>query len=343
MKRSLHISLGLLAITMGGGVAIALVLWYGVRGIGGEVIAAAWVVAPGTALLFGQLYLSAIAWRLACGVAQPSTGAFLMARWVREAVNSLLPVAQLGGNVVGVRLLARRGLAGALGALGTILDLTVEAGTQLVFTLEGAGLLLLYGLHVPPWLSWALLPVALGLAGFILAQRIGLMRLVAWLAGRLAGMFPALTASTLGDLHGDLRRLQGNRGALRRALALHLLTWHLGIAETWLALAALGHPAPFAQAFAVESLGMAARSAGFAVPGALGVQEAGFILACGLFAIPPDIAIALSVLKRLRELTVGVPGLLAWQWSEGRHWLRRARAIPAAAAPAPSKAPEAPP
>jgi len=73
----------------------------------------------------------------------------------------------------------------------------------------------------------------------------------------------------------------------------------------------------------VETLGAAVRGAGFAVPGALGVQEGGLILICGLFAIPPDVAIALSMVKRARELIVGIPGLLVWQWTEGRHIVRR--------------------
>ncbi len=68
---------------------------------------------------------------------------------------------------------------------------------------------------------------------------------------------------------------------------------------------------------------MAARSAGFAVPGALGVQEGGLIVVCGLFGIHPDMAIALSMLKRLRELVIGIPGLIAWQLSEGRRALHR--------------------
>jgi uncharacterized membrane protein YbhN (UPF0104 family) len=89
------------------------------------------------------------------------------------------------------------------------------------------------------------------------------------------------------------------------------------------ALTAMGHQPGIAEAFVIESLGMAARSAGFAVPGGLGVQEGGLILVCGLFGIHPDVAIALSMVKRVRELVVGIPGLLVWQWSEGKHLLRR--------------------
>jgi uncharacterized membrane protein YbhN (UPF0104 family) len=97
----------------------------------------------------------------------------------------------------------------------------------------------------------------------------------------------------------------------------------MGTLESWMILRAMGVPASLGVALVVESLGGAARSAGFAVPGALGVQEAGFIVVCELFGIPPDTAIALSMVKRARELLVGVPGLLLWQWSEGKRLLTR--------------------
>ena len=107
-------------------------------------------------------------------------------------------------------------------------------------------------------------------------------------------------------------RLQADRPAMLRATAFHTLSWVLGGAEVWLALWALGQPVSLAQAVVIESLGMAARSAGFMVPGALGIQEGGFVLAAGLFGIPPGTALSLSVLKRLRELLVGLPAMAAW-------------------------------
>jgi uncharacterized membrane protein YbhN (UPF0104 family) len=115
--------------------------------------------------------------------------------------------------------------------------------------------------------------------------------------------------------------------ALAQASAIHVLAWALGTFEVWLALTAMGVHVGLAEALVIESLGMAARSAGFVVPGALGVQEAGFILVCGLFQIHPDTAIALSMVKRVRELAVGLPGLIAWQWSEGKHLVRKRGAL----------------
>ena len=68
----------------------------------------------------------------------------------------------------------------------------------------------------------------------------------------------------------------------------------------------------------VESLGQAIRALGFAIPGALGVQEGGYVLICGLFGVPASSALALSLIRRAREIALGVPGLAVWHWSEAR-------------------------
>jgi hypothetical protein len=46
---------------------------------------------------------------------------------------------------------------------------------------------------------------------------------------------------------------------------------------------------------------------------------------CSLFGIAPDTGIALSMVKRARELAVGLSGLVVWQWAEGKRLLGRAR------------------
>jgi putative membrane protein len=240
-------------------------------------------------------------------------------------VNSVLPVAQLGGNLVGIRLLMQRGMSGAQAGAGTTIDLTLEVMTQALFTLIGIAVLAAIS-NEEGWSPWLLGTAAamLGAVGvFVLAQRLGLMRLVERLAGALERVFPAMPADILRGLHDELVRLQRNRAALLRALWLHLAAWMLGVAETWLALTAMGYPTALPAAVVMESIGMAARSAGFAVPGALGVQEAGFIIAGQLCGLPPEAAVALSVIKRARELGSGVPGVLAWQWLEGRRLLGR--------------------
>jgi uncharacterized membrane protein YbhN (UPF0104 family) len=79
----------------------------------------------------------------------------------------------------------------------------------------------------------------------------------------------------------------------------------------------MGNPVTVAEALVIESLMQAVRGAAFAIPGAFGAQEAGLILLCGIFGVPPDQALALSLIKRAADLVVGVPGLVALQILEG--------------------------
>jgi putative membrane protein len=317
----------ILAIVLGGGAVIGLVGWFGAQAIGSDVLQAGWAIPATLALHMVQLYLSAIAWRISVGIRLPRMPVYFRLRWIREAVNSLLPVAQMGGNLVGIRMLAQRGVPGAVAGAGTTLDLTIEALTQFAWTMVGIAVLASISSDQSwkPWVEGGLITMGIGLAGFVIAQRAGMLRLIEALAMRLQRVFPALSVESVRGLHAELMRLQANRGALATASAIHLRAWALGTLEAWLALTAMGAHVTVAEALVIESLGMAARSAGFVVPGALGVQEAGFILVCGLFQIHPDTAIALSMVKRVREMTVGLPGLVAWQWSEGKRLVRKKR------------------
>jgi hypothetical protein len=101
-------------------------------------------------------------------------------------VNSLLPVARLGGNRVGVRLLAQRGQPAARAGAGTVLDLTIAALTRFLFTVIGVAVPAAISTDTAwrPWLGGGLGLIGAGIAGFIVAQRAGLPRLVAP-AGRL--------------------------------------------------------------------------------------------------------------------------------------------------------------
>ena len=84
--------------------------------------------------------------------------------------------------------------------------------------------------------------------------------------------------------------------------------------------------ADLAEALVLESLTQAIKSAAFLVPGALGIQEGGFVLVGALFGLSPEMALAVSLVKRVRDLAMGVPALLVWQLVEGR------RVVAAAAA-----------
>jgi uncharacterized membrane protein YbhN (UPF0104 family) len=83
----------------------------------------------------------------------------------------------------------------------------------------------------------------------------------------------------------------------------------------------MGHPVSVAEALAIESLGQGSRAAAFVLPGGLGVQDGTLIAACAIFGVPADVALAMALIKRVPDLVLGIPSLVAWQALEGRRLL----------------------
>ena len=81
-----------------------------------------------------------------------------------------------------------------------------------------------------------------------------------------------------------------------------------------------------AAAVIMESMCQAMRTAAFLVPAGLGVQEAGLVIFGHLLGVSTELALAVSLAKRLREVLCGIPALVSWQWAEGRRlrnaWVR---------------------
>ena len=133
-------------------------------------------------------------------------------------------------------------------------------------------------------------------------------------------------------LDQDIRQCYGRRAAVLECAFWLMATWMAMAVETWIALWALGLTASYTHAYVLESVAQGVRSVFFLVPAALGFQEGGYVVVGRLLGIRATDALALSLIHRSRELVYGIPGLLAWQWMEGRRlWPSRAasRATPA--------------
>src|SRR5262249_25613003 len=144
-RRGAAVKIGAIVGLLLGGLGLtALVAYYGFASISLAVLGAGWGIAGVLVVHIVQLSFTGAAWRaLPIAGRRPSWPHFVRFRWIREAVNNLLPVAQIGGEVVGARLMMREGVASGPAAATAIVDLTVEMVTQIVFTLAGLALLLM--------------------------------------------------------------------------------------------------------------------------------------------------------------------------------------------------------
>jgi putative membrane protein len=280
---------------------------------------------------FASLIVAGTSWRLLYTPgARPGVMIAVVARWVGESVNSLLPVAQVGGELARARLLfhalKREGKpsSGLDSAATVIVDMTLALIAQVLFALPG--LWHLWQLNegaiarVAGGVVVSILPLVLLIAaqhqgaikgGAALAARFGLARLIAdesqehplWT--RLASLYrrvPLAAAVTAG----------------------HLVAWTCRAAETYIALRLMGQEIGLLDAIMIEGLLGAARTVGFLLPAGLGIQEGALLLLCGWAGVPGHVALALALVKRARELGVCLPGLLTWAVLE-RPKLRRHR------------------
>jgi putative membrane protein len=235
---------------------------------------------------------------------------------------------QVGGNVVRARLLARRGVSGVDAAASVVVDVTTIMVSQVLFAVLGFALLVWrLGRDTPA------VPVAAGLAlfgatagGFYLAQRRGLFGRIAGGLERVVRTGEWLSSSGVA-LDAAVQALYRRRRATSCTVVWHLASWLVGAVELWVALRFLGRPAGLAVALLIESLGQLVRSSAFAVPGALGVQEAGYLALGRAVALDPEAALALSLAQRVRDLLLGLPGLVAWWWMEDAAPWRRAEPL----------------
>jgi putative membrane protein len=261
------------------------------------------------------LVLNTRAWQLLLPAgAPPRLPTLLRLRWIGESVNGLLPVAQVGGDVARASLVASRGVPPADAAATMIADLSAAIITQVMFAVAGALVfadlrvagdtsgrtLLAVGLAAVPVLALVLLHAFGGRLASVLTARSSAHGHIAKLAGGLAQLDKALTT------------LLTRERAIAASLVWHLVAWLSQVGETWLLLWLVGAPVSWGAAFVIESMSTAARSGAFFLPGGLGVQEMAVVSTARLMGVELDVALALGIAKRAREILVGAPGLVAW-------------------------------
>jgi putative membrane protein len=258
-------------------------------------------------------------WVLLPPGARGSLGRLFWIRWIGDSVNTLLPVARIGGEFLRAHMAARRGIGGPLAGASVMVDVTAGIATQFLFSIIGVAAFFFLargGANTTQSLVIGLAAFGAGLAGFYFVQRSGPFLRLARLTERIGRGWGSLSDDAAA-LDTAVLALYRQHRAILACCFWRIVGWVAGTGEVWLILFLLGHPVSLSEAFVLESLGQAARSAGFMIPGGLGVQEGGLILVGGQLGLAPEVALGLSLVKRARELLVGVPGLIAWQIDTG--------------------------
>lgn len=296
-------------------------------GVGGFAIYCLWTLAVFG--LLGAAWLSS-----APGERAGRVGLFSWARMVREAASDLLPFSQLGGLALSTRMLRTSGVPSARVYSSVVVDLTTEMASQVIYTLFG--LALMASLLAGAGAAASLRPLILGGTGvmvLLVVAFLGMQRLALGLASALAARFLPRSAEGLAGVRDELARTYAQRRRVLLAFVFNLISWVASGAGAWIVLRLMAVAIPIWQVLSLESLIFTLRSIAFFVPGAIGVQEAAYAIAAHLFGLSPETALALSLVKRAREIAIGVPTLVIWQLRE----LRAISATSRTAVPLPAR------
>jgi len=316
--------LSIAAALLGLAASIALIRWFGFHRVLAAALAVGWRGGSVLILWQGVLYvvLGVAWWALVPG--RPRLRVLVWARAVRDAAANCLPFSVVGGLVFGARTATTGGLAWPMASASALADVTLEFLTQLIFAAGGLALLMAERPDLPLALPiWAGIGIGLiGALAFIALQR-GSAGLVRRPARRFGMPWLTTLAARILLMREELRQIYATPLRFIVSSALHLAGWIINGVGGWFIMRFTGATIGLPAALAIEGLLQLMLTAAFAIPGFAGVQEAAYVGIGGLFGLMPDTAIAVSLVRRVRDVVVGVPILIAWQIAEARRFESR--------------------
>jgi len=312
---------------------IALLIWQGALEVFRLLLSSGWGLLWLPLIWLPSLLPSTQAWRcLFKQGEEPDFGHALLAMWMGRAVNNLLPVATIGGEVVKARLVSIWCSSGITASASVIVDKTAQVVAVVLWGLTGV--LLLLSMSLNDTLAMLALVgfgiLSLCAAGLFLFQRAGMFAFLAHLGSKLVktGSWEGVRLSA-GEVDAAVYATYGRRRRFAAACLLRTLGLVLQSGEVWLGCYLLGHPVGLAEALMLRSLTSTMGDFAFVIPNAYGVQEGAFILIGALIGLPPDVCLALSLALRIRDVLLDPPGLITLHHIESRRILERAGAAPA--------------
>lgn len=244
----------------------------------------------------------------------------LAARLAGEAINNLTPTATVGGEVVRARMIADQVDAHAAWASVAVAKFA-QTFAQMAFVFAGL-VLIVRDVPLPDGLRQGLFIgltlISTGLLIGIALQRRGLFAAGARLAQRLGVRVPAPVHAQLARLDEEIALIYAAPRAFAGAVGGFFAGWCMGAVEIYIVLTCLDLGPTWSRAFTIEVLAVAIDALLFFVPAKAGVQEGGKALIFGLLGLDPAKGLVLGIVRRLRELSWSLVGLVVFARHQAR-------------------------
>ena len=312
--------IGILLLTL-------LIFWQGFAEIFGLLFGSGFSLLLLPVVWMPSLLVAVISWyQLFPNKIVPPFKELFLALWVGRAINTILPVATIGGEIVKARLLIFWGRPAINVSASVVVDKTVQALALIPWAIIGISLLIYLAVdnELAMLLMLGTLILGLGITGFIFFQRTGIFSFFAKIIGKFH------TADSWGkiklkasDVDKSINEIYGNKKKFIISILWRTLGLVLQTSEVWLACYLLGHPINLIEAIMLKSLTSIITDLAFIIPNGYGVQEGGYLVLGVLIGLTPEFSLALSLATRVRELIIDIPGLLYWQHIEVKYFNRK--------------------
>jgi putative membrane protein len=306
---------------------ICLLLWQGALEVLQLLIASGWGLLWLPLAWLPVMVPLAQAWRLCFPRGQePALRRALLGIWLGRSVNSMLPVATIGGEIVKARVVALGGGNANAAVASVMVDKTIQAFAVVLWGLLGV-VMLVYSAtdnKLAMLVTTGFLILTASVAVFIYFQKAGIFGFVTRVGGMLikTDSWEGLSQNAR-VVDENIKRIYGDWRRVMIATLIKTSGYVLETGELWLACYLLGLPLHLGEVLLLKSLTSTISDVAFVIPNAYGIQEGAYIMVGTLLGIKPELALAISLAIRVRLLIVDAPGLLAWHQIETRHLLKR--------------------
>ena len=249
-----------------------------------------------------------------------------LALWIGRAINTLLPVATIGGEIAKARLLILWGKPATNVSASVLVDKTVQALALIPWAIIGVALLIYLAVDnkLAMLLMLGTLLLSLGITVFIFFQKAGIFSLVAGMVGKFN------TSDNWGEIKlkaSDVDKFVNEIYSNKKRFTISIFWRTLGLilqtSEVWLGCYLLGYQISIIEALMLKSLTSIITDIAFIIPNGYGIQEGGYLMLGVLIGLTPEFSLALSLATRIRELIVDLPGLLYWQYIEIKYYRKK--------------------
>jgi len=247
---------------------------------------------------------------------------FVRIKIISDTMNTILPVANLGGDAMRAFLIKPR-IPLKEGIAGILVDKTVESVAGVLFMAWGILIPILF-FSIPQALvtpAIICLPVLLAAIALLIVFQIrGFYRS----SMNFFGWIPAVRRSLekkqdlLRILDENMRRLYlYSRTKIFMAIGLHFIARLVGVLEVLIVLRVLHQPIDFIGAWFISASVTVANTILFIVPGHWGVQEGMYVLVLKTMYLSGSVGLSLAIIRRIRRIFLLGFGLLLLHMEKG--------------------------